>query len=887
MDYIIFLPYKKVSTGYEGKVINKTNKEINKIVINRNLKLNTLYYIKGNINDFGDYIVSDSFEYIVFIGDIVERKENKINRNNLLKILTEDNCLYKVNINSIDIELNKKHIVKGYINSKGIIEGLFIKPLINLKLEIKNDVNIYSYGKNLDKLSLKTKCNILNLKDSKFNAEKKETIFIKGKMSNMCQLFKGDEITAYGYYENKYFNVLSCEKNISDSIKMMDTYLKNILGKLITKQQRKNIFDLYGLNTINILSDIKNDKIIINDYFNKYKKDFPKDKDTKEYKLDKIRSCITTSKYLQEFFFFCEKEYIPSKFAEKIFNEFKDRAIIELQKNPYQIIINDFNYFKEADIIAKKFCFSADNEFRIKASILAFLNKENESGHVFTFYDDLLNGISVFLNNIGVFDEICLDKKNIDKLLDELELEDLIKIDKNMIYLSYIYFYERSSFNLLKNLIEDFKTPFCNRTQIESAINDFEKKCKLDGLQKDSIFNALLNNVSILTGGPGTGKTLTVSAIIESIKKIKPTAKIKLSAPTGRASKRMNEVSGYPATTIHKLLHIGIYSKLDDVKSEELENVDYLIIDEFSMVDIKLFYQILSNLDDNTRLIIVGDYHQLPSVGAGQVMKDLILSNKIPTIELTKIFRQKGNSDIVELAHDIVNNKIININKFKIKKEKFKELLDKDKSLYFIDNSNETEIMNSLYEILDIFINNGKSFNDIQILNATNVYSIGSNNLNNNIQKIYNKSKNKDDLFYVGNNKYFCNKDKIIQTVNDYESNVMNGSIGFIKNIFYDSFIVDYMDENDNIEYTLENVSNIQLAYSISIHKSQGSEYPIVIIPFSSTQKMMLNMNLFYTAITRAKVKLIILGDSRTFIDSLKILGDDRNSYLLNLLNTL
>lgn len=889
LDFMIFKPIIKSKNNYIGQQINNSSKI--KVQCKESLKINNYYIINGEFQEIEKlFIIKEFFEYKVFIGTISDIKIDKLNsRKSYIKFTTEEGYIYKTYINNSNIEIGKKHIIKGFFDNKNIFQSIFLQPLINLKLEIKNDTNSFKYEKKLDKIVSCMKCHIIDYGDKETLTGKKQKIYVKGNYKDLCLLYKGDEITAYGYYDNKYFVLLSYQKDISNSLKMMDIYLKNILGNILTKGQRERLFDLYGLNTLNMLEDSSKFTQIIKEYKDKYNSDFPKDKKTKDYKLEKIKSCIYTSKYLQEFFFFCEKENISTNVAQYIYNEFNDRAIIELKNNPYQIVFKNLDFFQEADIIAKNFGFDSLNENRISAIILSFLDNDSQKGNVFTFKDFLLDNISSYLNKIGIFEDIEIPLNLIDNCLNSLQKQDYVRIIKDKIYLSYNYKYEKESAKLLTHLLNDFKTPFTLKENIKISIDIFEKSCKLADEQKTAIYNALLNNISILTGGPGTGKTLTVSAIINSIKTIKPNAKIKLCAPTGRASKRMTEVSSFPATTIHKLLHIGVFeniseTKAEEIKVEEMEDVDFLIIDEFSMVDIKLLFQILSNLDEKTRLIIVGDYNQLASVGPGQVLKDLIFSKKIPTVELKKIFRQKGTSDIVSLAHNIVSKNKINLNKFVLDIKDKTNILKNSQNLFFINCLSDNLILEYLEEILDVLVSNHITFNNFQILNATNKLSIGSDVVNNIIQKLYNKNLNEDDIITLGNNKKLKKNDKIIQTKNDYNLKVMNGSIGYINDIFYDKIKVEFPDDDCIIDYSYEDLINIQLAYSISIHKSQGSEYPIVIIPFSYIQKNMLNLNLLYTAITRAKSKLILIGNYDLFLESLKLQQNNRNSNLCELL---
>jgi len=315
----------------------------------------------------------------------------------------------------------------------------------------------------------------------------------------------------------------------------------------------------------------------------------------------------------------------------------------------------------------------------------------------------------------------------------------------------------------------------------------------------------------------------------------------------------------------------------NDQAYENLKGLDFLIIDEFSMVDLELFYKILFYLDEKTRLIIVGDYNQLPSVSEGQLLKDLIDSKIVPTVRLTEIFRQGKESEIIEVSSLINNKKPIDINKYIKTTDNF---FDSDFS--FIKANTLDEIDINIMKILNDLTSSGKSFESIQILNPTNKGEIGTIKLNEDIQKSFNKNT---DYKAINTATIYKKGDKVIHIVNNYDLGVMNGSIGFVDELYEDAnpdlnvLSVDY--DGKKVVYTLKDIDQIKLAYSITIHKSQGSEFPIVIIPIHKSNEKFLNMNLLYTAITRARNYVIIIGDEESFRKGLKKSEINRNSALI------
>lgn len=863
---VIFIAYKEINKNkYYGKVLN--NKDLKYIENISNIQVGKKYFAIGEANN-DSFVVNEYYEYFETIGTIIDLKPLKDKRN-IAQIKTEDGKTLKANVNSIYTELNELHIFKGYYKTKNNIITTFAKKLTTIKVEIKE--NLKSLNSNYKNY---IKAEIIDIDTI---GAKKEKIYLIG---NFTLIYKNDTINAFGYKDGNKFYVLSYEKDLNSDMKMLNTYLKNTLKGIIAPALVTKILNKYKEETLNVLENNKE----------KLFEDFKKLTDEV---YSKIVLRINASKYIQEFFYFCEKKGISVDVAEYIYKQYGASSIEKLKENPYLITEAKPNLFEDADIIGKELKWENNNEKRVIASIRYLLYEDsNSKGNMFMYKDDLLNELNPFLTQFGVYENSFVDSSIINKCLNILIKNEIIKIEDDKVYFVYNYVYEKESAKMILNLLNDFKKPFCTESKIDFCIEDFcSKYVSLETKQKIAIKKAILNNISILTGGPGTGKTLTVNAIVKTIININPMARIRLCAPTGRASKRITEVTNYPATTIHKLLNLNPYetiSKGDDIP-KNMQNLDYLIIDEFSMIDAKLFYEILLCLDEQTRLIIIGDVNQLPSVGAGQVLKDLIKSELIETTELTEIFRQAGESNIVQIAHKMIKKETINILDYKIKE--IKDVLNKDVS--FIECFSLDNTIENTYKVLDVLISNEKNFNQVQLLSPMNKGDIGTNIINNEIQKLYNNTTNEKEKYQIGSLLEIHNKDKVIQTVNNYDINVMNGSIGYVKNItrleddithkMKDDEIIIEFDEVD-VVYSQKDLMEIKLAYDITIHKSQGSEFPIVIIPIDLIQKNMLTLNLIYTAITRSKEKLILIGNKEAFYESLKNIEKDRNTNFINFL---
>lgn len=528
--------------------------------------------------------------------------------------------------------------------------------------------------------------------------------------------------------------------------------------------------------------------------------------------------------------------------ATKVYNDLGFDAVNKVTINPFLIAESlDFD-------AAMRYILSTNNDISKQDiflnAVLTALKIETKKGHTYTHELELEHSaINIYLD---YFDD--LPDYNYDSILKKLEEKGKIIINKKNIYIPTIYKTERK---IEKKIEEIMKKE--NKQYNTISINN------IDARQQQAIDFAAKYNISILTGGPGTGKTHTINNILKMVTENIKNPKIILTAPTGRAAKKMTEATGYKAVTLHSLLGIQPSGdKKDDIMYSNIA-ADILIIDESSMVDMFIFAELLEVLDSKTKIIIVGDKNQLPSIDMGNILSDLIASDKIPVTVLSKIYRQAEESKIINNAYKIINGDDTFIN-------------DKPTKDFAILNQSKDVATKKMIAVMQKIVNAGYNSTDIQIL-STNKKSEnnGTFAINNIVQNIYNnKSKNivyNDICYNIG--------DRVMQTINDAPNNIYNGDIGTIINVIqYNNgdkeVYVDFDGLDETTIYRNSKIKELELAYAITIHKSQGSEYKIVIIMIDSDYDMQLNQSMIYTAITRATEKVILMGTKDNIIKSIK-----------------
>lgn len=646
---------------------------------------------------------------------------------------------------------------------------------------------------------------------------------------------ENDQIIVEGelIYHDKYgeqINVNSASLKKPSGKKAIISYLSSGNIESIGKKTAELIYEKFGDKSIDVVFNDPNKLLSIQGIGKK--------------KLEKIKESTIEARDSREALLYLQGLNISFNLSNKIYKAYGDNTISIVKTNPYKLSedISGIGFIM-ADTIAMNMQMKSDSKFRISAAISYVLKNDAEmTGSCTISLDDLID---------KTFSLIKVDKGKIKEQINEDLLKSKIQImkieNKEFVYDKEIYKAEKSAaINLsrLKNEKYNFDV------EINEDLDVFSKE------QQVAINEAFNNMLLVITGGPGTGKTTIIKAICNILDD--NNLKFNLAAPTGRAAKRMQESTENPALTIHRLIGIKPESPIPEYNEENKLECDYVIVDEVSMVDIKLMDKLLKALSSNTALILVGDHNQLPSVGPGNVLKD-ILDTDIKSVRLKKIFRQAQESNIVVNAHRI-NDGLYPI------------LNQKNKDFFFIDSNSN----NFQKDILDLVKNRLPNYykldpiNDIQILAPSKKSSWGVLNLNNVLQE----NLNKNPKFFKINNRIFKLKDKVMQVRNNYDlesldpsnfdDGVYNGDIGRIIELDKEreSLKIEFYDGNI-VSYKKEDIKDLDLSYAITIHKSQGSEFDCVVIPMMPTSFMLLNRNLLYTAITRAKKLVILIGEKR------------------------
>ena len=669
--------------------------------------------------------------------------------------------------------------------------------------------------------------------------------------NNMFLPSKGQKLLASGeWFNGKYGKEFRISSYKEEELKTNDAiidYLSSGLFKGIGPAFAKKIVNYFGENTIDIIEN------------------YPERlSEIKGLAKSKIYSLITTwneKKYVNDIMLFFKEYGLTTNLILKIYKNYGGDSIKIITQNPY-VMVDDIEYigFNKADEIAKKMGFKIDDHRRIYAGVKFVLNDSTENGHTFLYENELITKSCEILQ---VNSKIV--KETLFLLIDDGELVNI----NGKIFLLSLYMAENNVAHKLMSInYFNHNTVYHSPKTIEDV--EIENGFKYNNLQKEAISLAINSNLMILTGGPGTGKTTALKGIIQMFKSMN--LSIGAAAPTGKASKRMSEVTGLNAKTIHRLLEYNPYLGYGYNEENPLP-YDVIIIDEMSMVNVLLMSVFLKAVSPSTKLILVGDVDQLPSIGAGNILSDCIESGLIPTIRLTEIFRQDEDSEIILNAHAINNGKQIIINN------------KKPNNNFFVIKKYDNDSIAD--EIISLVTNRlPKKFNvnptDIQILSPMRRFtSVGVDELNNKLQSLLNNSINSitvgKTIFKLG--------DKVMQTKNNYEKEVFNGDVGFITDINIDEKTIT-VDYDDNIViYDKTDMDELVLAYVTTIHKSQGSEYPIVIIPITKSHYNMLQRNLIYTGITRSKEICILVGQPEMInyaIGNTKY--SVRNTYLKELL---
>ncbi len=587
-----------------------------------------------------------------------------------------------------------------------------------------------------------------------------------------------------------------------------------------------------------------------------------------ERKAREIAVQVEEKRDMREAMIFLQKYGISTTLAAKIYDHYGQSVYRVIEENPYQMADHVPGVgFRTADEIAAKVGIHTDSDYRIRSGIFYTLLQSVGEGHIYLSQEALLYRAGKLL-------EVEID--HIEGYLMELSMEKKIVLKKTeegtRVYASKYYYMELNTARMLHDLNVKFDM---TDSALKERLHAIEESTGLllDEMQKNAVLESMLHGVTVLTGGPGTGKTTTINAMIHFFES--EGLKLLLAAPTGRAAKRMTEATGYEAQTIHRLLEVNGNPEEEgntgfNRNAENPLEADAIIIDEMSMVDLPLMYALADAVMPGTRLILVGDSNQLPSVGPGSVLKDIISSECFSVVRLTKIFRQAGESDIVVNAHKINRGEPV--------------LLDnKSRDFFFLKRQDANVIISVVLTLiqkkLPKYVNAG--IHDIQVLTPMRKGLLGVERLNKILQEYLNPpDKNKNEREY--GERLFREGDKVMQIKNNYQLEwevktrygmtvdkglgIFNGDMGIVKSInTYEEIVTVEYDEHRLVEYPYSLLEELELAYAITVHKAQGSEYPAVVIPLLQGPRQLFYRNLLYTAVTRAKSCVTLVGSDTVF----------------------
>lgn len=661
---------------------------------------------------------------------------------------------------------------------------------------------------------------------------------------NIIGVANGEKLTIKGKWFNhhkygKQVNVSSWERPIPKGKEQVIKFLSSGLIKGCGEKRAIDIAEKLGENAIDIihaegekaLLDIKGIGI-----------------STAQKIVKSIREAFEVQKIVSDLLTYG----ISADVSFKLYKEYGTFTVEKIKNNPYLLTQIAGVGFLKSDKIARKMGLSATSGYRLHAGINYVINNLcYQRGYCYVDKAQVVKKVLKVLN-YGVYDNRYLVLKN-DILTSLYNMEDKdIVIEKDKIYPKHLFEYEQGlaqKLSLIRESREGEAMPF-----LDKEIRSYQKKQSivLAEQQKQAIYKLFQENLLVLTGGPGTGKTTIIKAMIDIFKKRNPRAKIKLSAPTGRASRKLAEATRYNAQTLHSMIGY-VQGEMPKYNESNKLDVDLLVIDEMSMVDIQIAYWVFNALPNRTKVIFVGDVDQLPSVGPGNVLQDII-SSGVATVKLKEIFRQDEESQIVINAHRINSGKSL--------------LIDSEKDdFYFIEQNNIQHINNLILLSAKRFIELGYDLSDLLVLSPMRKGIVGTEYLNEQLRQLLNpKDPYKREIAL--NKRFFREGDKVLHNTNNREKNIFNGELGYVKKItkekneegkLIDVMICDY--DGHKVKYYRNDMHEVELGYALTIHKSQGGEAPIVIMPVTMTHKIMLARNLYYTGITRAKKRVVLIGE--------------------------
>ncbi len=679
-------------------------------------------------------------------------------------------------------------------------------------------------------------------------------------VGTLSYIGEGEAIEAEGHYTEhatygRQFQISSYEIKAPEDVVAMERYLGSGAIKGIGMALAARIVKKFGTDTFRIMEEEPERLAEV--------------KGISEKKAREISSQVEEKKDLRKAMIYLQQYGISTSLSVKIYTQYGSNLYQIVKENPYRLADDIRGVgFRIADEIAARVGIHTDSDFRIRSGIQYVLLQASQEGHVYLPMEVLtsraveLLGVSAQAVEKHVMD-LAVDRKLVVK-----ELHEGVRA----VYHTSFYYLELNTARMLHDL------NICGEVSESAVLAKVAKleegsSTRLEEMQKQAVVEAAGHGLLVITGGPGTGKTTTINMLIDYFET--EGMVIRLAAPTGRAAKRMTEATGYEAQTIHRLLEVGGPGDEDapDQFGRNMENpleADVVIIDEMSMVDIYLMHALLMAIPVGTRLIMVGDVNQLPSVGPGSVLKDIIASGSIPVVRLSKIFRQAATSDIVQNAHKINRGEHVTLD-------------NKSKDFFFLKREDANVIIGVVITLMQKKLPGYVKAHpyDIQVLTPMRKGLLGVERLNGILQEYLNPPDRKKKERETGTGK-FREGDKVMQVKNNYTlewevrgkygipvekgTGVFNGDMGVIRKIdhFAQTATVEF-DESRYVEYSFKQMDELELAYAVTIHKSQGSEYPAVVLPLLAGPRMLMNRNLLYTAVTRAKSCVTVVGSPEVF----------------------
>lgn len=629
----------------------------------------------------------------------------------------------------------------------------------------------------------------------------------------------------------RQFSVVKWEETLPATVYGIEKYLGSGLIKGVGPKFAKRIVQMFGKDTLDVIEENPDELLKVSGIG--------------KLRVERIKKSWQDQKEIKNIMLFLQSHEVSTAHATKIFKTYGSDSISIVQENPYRLADDIWGIgFKTADMIAEKMGIDKRKFIRLRSGIFYTLNKLSENGHCYAVRDQLIETAVKLLE---------VDAPELEMTLDEmLRTQDVIR-EEEAIYLPPFYFSETGCAKKLLNLLAVKRRVIPDTIRIMSVIQK-NTQITYDEIQLQAIQTAVSSKVMVLTGGPGTGKTTTTLGIINAYKMAG--CELIMAAPTGRAAKRMSEATGMEAKTIHRLLEYKPPEGYQKNEENPLKG-DVLILDECSMIDVMLMYNLLKALPEHMTLVMVGDTDQLPSVGAGNVLKDVISSGKIPVVRLERIFRQAQGSRIIMNAHRINKGEAIDIRG------------GKDSDFFFAAKDNNEEIV----ELLVKFCTKNlpqyyhvDPLNDIQVLTPMQKGICGAANLN----QILQEALNPTNIFLRRGGTQYRLHDKVMQIRNDYDKEVFNGDIGTISKVDMEDRELTVVFDGREVVYDISELDELVLAYAATIHKSQGSEYPIVVMPVTMSHFVMLQRNLLYTGVTRAKKILVLIGEKKALVYAIK-----------------